>query len=149
MNVVLLFLLFSSVQSEKKDWENELVVTRDRCTTIAIGKLATSDGSTIATDTNDCHDCDWRFAKVPAMDWPEGSLRPIYTESSSYPRFIREDRGETWKESNLEDAPQKQGSCSRCCLCSCCCCCRLLLLFFSCLLSKLIKISCYFCCSLA
>lgn len=106
--IFLNFLIFT-FQNESKEWENEMVVTRDRCTTIAIGKRATIDGSTIATDTNDCHDCDWRFAKVPAMDWPEGSMRPIYTESSSYPRFIREDRGETWKESNLENVQQKQG----------------------------------------
>jgi hypothetical protein len=92
-----------------KNWENDLVVTRDRCTTIAIGKDATSDGSTYATDTNDCHDCDWRMAKVPAMDWSPNSFRPIYTETSSYPRFVREDRGETWKENNLENVPQKEG----------------------------------------
>jgi hypothetical protein len=110
--MALLLLLFVSLTRAEiqNNWEDDMVVTRDRCTTIAIGKGATSDGSTYATDTNDCHDCDWRMAKVPAMDWPPSSLRPIYAETSSYPRFIREDRGETWKENNLENVPQKEGS---------------------------------------
>jgi hypothetical protein len=101
---------FTSTPQNSAAALDDLVVTRDRCTTIAIGKKATTDGSTYATDTNDCHDCDWRMAKVPAMDWAPGSLRPIFMESSSYPRFIREDRGETWKEKNLEDVPQKEGA---------------------------------------
>jgi hypothetical protein len=105
----LLLTAASGVPSPSSLSQEDLVVTRDRCTTIAIGKKATVDGSTYATDTNDCHDCDWRMAKVPAMDWAPGSLRPIYMESSSYPRFIREDRGETWKEKNLEDVPQREG----------------------------------------
>mmetsp|Transcript_9317 Transcript_9317/g.14032 ORF Transcript_9317/g.14032 Transcript_9317/m.14032 type:complete len:668 (+) Transcript_9317:81-2084(+) len=77
----------------------------ERCTTIAIGPMATTDGSTMCTDTMDCADCDWRMGKVEARDWPEGSMRPIYGESSQYPRYIREDRGTTWSIANLEDDP--------------------------------------------
>ena len=55
----------------------------------------------------DCAECDWRVNKVPARDWPIGSLRPIYLLSATYPKQVREDRGETWHPDNLEDMPQR------------------------------------------
>jgi dipeptidase len=61
----------------------------------------------MTTHTSDCGDCDWRINKVPAMDWPAGSMRPIYLTYGPYPRQVREDRGETWSKANLEDLPQK------------------------------------------
>ena len=76
---------------------------QDKCTTIAVGRDATADGSTMATHTVDCFDCDWRVNKVPARDHPEGAERPVYLLSSGYPRQVRDDRGETWSESNLDD----------------------------------------------
>lgn len=45
---------------------------------------------------------------MEAKDWPEGSLRPIYAEGSAYPRYIRDDRGSTWTEENLENSPLKE-----------------------------------------
>ena len=33
-------------------------------------------------------------------------MRPVYAEASQYPRYIRDDRGATWKESNLEKKPE-------------------------------------------
>lgn len=80
--------------------------TPDRCTSIAVGKLATVDGSVMNTHTADCEDCDWRINKVPARDWPEGSQRPIYLLTGSYPLHVREDRGFTWTKENLENIPQ-------------------------------------------
>jgi hypothetical protein len=41
------------------------------------------------------------------MDHPEGSMRPIYLLTGSYPRQVRNDRGYTWSTANLEDMPQK------------------------------------------
>lgn len=79
----------------------------DRCTAIAVGRAATADGSTITTYNADCAECDWRINKVDAQDWPEGSMRPIYLLTGSYPRQVRTDRGETWKPNNLEELPQK------------------------------------------
>ncbi len=35
------------------------ILDNDRCTTIAVGKKATIDGSTMCTDTMDCAECDW------------------------------------------------------------------------------------------
>ena len=45
---------------------------------------------------------------MPAQDWPEGSMRPIYLITGAYPRQVREDRGITWSPNNLEDLPQKK-----------------------------------------
>jgi dipeptidase len=35
-------------------------------------------------------------------------MRPIYAEGSAYPRYIRDDRGSTWTEKNLEKSPLKE-----------------------------------------
>ena len=51
-------------------------------------------------------DCDWRVNKVPARDWPSGSLRPVYQPWSPYPSRVNNDRGVTWSTENLEDLPQ-------------------------------------------
>jgi dipeptidase len=80
--------------------------TPDRCTSIAVGKGATVDGSVMNTHTADCEDCDWRVNKVPARDWPDGSQRPIYILTGSYPIHVRTDRGFTWSPQNLENIPQ-------------------------------------------
>jgi dipeptidase len=85
----------------------EKVFAADRCTAILIGAKASTTGSPMTTHTSDCGDCDWRVNKVPAMDWPAGSMRPIYMTYGPYPRQVREDRGETWSKANLEDLPQK------------------------------------------
>ena len=42
----------------------------------------------MTTHTDDCLNCDFRIAKIPAKDWPEGSTREIYTHRSPYPRFL-------------------------------------------------------------
>ena len=33
-------------------------------------------------------------------------MRPVYAESSQYPRYIRDDRGPTWTKANLEINPE-------------------------------------------
>jgi dipeptidase len=60
----------------------------DGCTTLAVSAGASRDGSTITTHTNDCADCDTRMAYIPARDWPEGSMRPVYISVDGYPRFV-------------------------------------------------------------
>ena len=37
----------------------------------------------MTTHTADCAECDFRVAKVPAQDWPDGATRPIYLFSSA------------------------------------------------------------------
>ncbi|MFW6140159.1 MAG: dipeptidase [Acidobacteriota bacterium] len=48
------------------------------CTSILVGKDASSDGSTMTTHTCDCGVCDWNFRFVPAADHKEGDVRKIY-----------------------------------------------------------------------
>lgn len=96
-----------------------------------------SEGSTLLTYNGDCAECDWRLNKVPARDWPEGSMRPLYLLTSTCkstsvvpmtslfylihfvwnlktqliavdPRQVRDDRGVTWSPDNLEDLPQRK-----------------------------------------
>ena len=87
---------------------SEYIGNKDRCTTIAVGSGATTDGSTMNSYNADCADCDWRVNKVPAKDWAPGSLRPVYLTYSPYPARVRNDRGETWKVENLEPLPQRE-----------------------------------------
>mmetsp|Transcript_27697 Transcript_27697/g.30243 ORF Transcript_27697/g.30243 Transcript_27697/m.30243 type:complete len:693 (-) Transcript_27697:307-2385(-) len=86
----------------------EKVFVQDKCTAILVGAKASTTGSPMTTHTSDCGDCDWRVNKVPARDWPAGSQRPVYLTKGSYPRQVRDDRGETWSRANLEDLPQKE-----------------------------------------
>lgn len=57
------------------------------CTTLAVGRGATIDGSTLAAHTNDGGgDTDPRLVRIPARTYPAGSMRPIYASPESYPR---------------------------------------------------------------
>lgn len=37
----------------------------------------------MTTHTADCAECDFRLARVPAKDWPEGAMRPVYLFASA------------------------------------------------------------------
>ena len=86
---------------------NSFALNEDKCTAILVGRGATTDKSTMNTHAADCADCDWRINKVPARDWPAGSMRSIYSPRDSYPSWVLEDRGLTWSPKNLEDMSQK------------------------------------------
>ncbi|GMI40632.1 hypothetical protein TrCOL_g10016 [Triparma columacea] len=77
----------------------------DQCTAILVTKEAAAEGvGSMTTHTNDCLDCDFRLAKVPAMDHPEGSMRKIWGGRAQYPRYIGDDRGDVYyKESIVPD----------------------------------------------
>jgi len=48
------------------------------CTSILVGKDASTDGSTMVTHTCDCGVCDWTWYHVPAKDHKPGEKRKIY-----------------------------------------------------------------------
>lgn len=73
----------------------------DRCTTMITGKKAGTQGP-MTTHTADCANCDFRMNKVPSKLHAKGSMRKVYEYKSDYPANVCEDRGETWKSSNLE-----------------------------------------------
>jgi len=54
------------------------VLAGDACTSILVGKDASTDGSTMTTHTCDCGTCDWTWRHVPAADHKPGSTRRIY-----------------------------------------------------------------------
>mgnify|MGYP003384935207 CR=1 FL=1 len=85
---------------------NTAVFTSDRCTSIVVSKGAGVEGP-MTTHTADCADCDFRINKVPAADWPEGSMRTLYQYKGSYPATVASDRGKTWHPDNLEGSPEQ------------------------------------------
>jgi dipeptidase len=48
------------------------------CTTLVVTPGATIDGSMIVAHSDDNHLIDQRIIYVPAMDYQEGELRPVY-----------------------------------------------------------------------
>lgn len=74
------------------------------CTTIAISPAATAERCSYTTHTDDCKDCDFRLARVPARVHPPASTRPIYLVRAQYPHHIGP-RAATWHPSNLSGTP--------------------------------------------
>jgi dipeptidase len=73
----------------------------EACTTFAVGKKATLDGSVMATHSNDGGgSTDPRLVKIPALDHEIGSMRPIYYSPENYPRYVGTDRNASqyWPE---------------------------------------------------
>lgn len=66
-----------------------MVLSSLGCTTIVVGKKATSDSSVMVTHSNDGEGAtDPRLVHIPAADYPHGSMRKIYPAPESYPRFV-------------------------------------------------------------
>jgi len=68
----------------------------DGCTSIVVGRRGTVDGSVMTSHSNDCADCDWRMAYVPARDHPEGAMRTVFDgKGGQYPRLVDPERSST------------------------------------------------------
>lgn len=65
------------------------------CTTLIAGKKATTDGSVLATHSDDGEGgADARFVRIPARtNIPAGTKRPVYWDTEDYPRHVGKDRG--------------------------------------------------------
>ena len=50
----------------------------EACTSVLVGKKASTDGSVITTHTDDCGMCDWSWRYVPPADHEPGAKRKIY-----------------------------------------------------------------------
>ncbi|KAF0697527.1 Aste57867_11792 [Aphanomyces stellatus] len=76
----------------------------DKCTAILVGAKASTSGSPMTTQTNDCSSCDFRIAKVPQKHHAPGSKRDVVLVSQVYPRYVGTDRGapEYFKENLLQ-----------------------------------------------
>lgn len=81
------------------------------CTTIAVGKGATVDGSVLSSHSNDGEgDTDPRLVLIPASDWPEAnSTRSIFYSPESFPRYVGPDRAaipvEAYATGNGDNGP--------------------------------------------
>ncbi|MDD8019696.1 MAG: C69 family dipeptidase [Acidobacteriota bacterium] len=76
--LISLAALLAAVRAEKNVADLGLGQPADNCTSILVGKLASTDGSTITTHTCDCGQCDWTWRHVPAADHQPGEKRKIY-----------------------------------------------------------------------
>eukprot|EP00746_Dinoflagellata_sp_MGD_P164423 gnl/MRDRNA2_/MRDRNA2_93040_c0_seq1.p1 gnl/MRDRNA2_/MRDRNA2_93040_c0~~gnl/MRDRNA2_/MRDRNA2_93040_c0_seq1.p1 ORF type:complete len:572 (+),score=106.59 gnl/MRDRNA2_/MRDRNA2_93040_c0_seq1:93-1808(+) len=64
------------------------------CSTFIVNKGATVDGSVLVSHSDDSEGAgDNRMARVPAMDFEAGTLRPIYWDTEDFPRFVGKNRG--------------------------------------------------------
>lgn len=85
----------------------DMLNIEDRCTTIVVGPGAGTEGP-MTTHTSDCSNCDFRISKVPARDWPKGSMRPLYLFRGEYPMIVTKNRGTTWHPDNLEGTHEQK-----------------------------------------
>ncbi|OQR87321.1 peptidase [Achlya hypogyna] len=76
----------------------------DACTTIALGKLATTTGAPIVTHAADCSSCDFRIGKVPPKTYAPGAMRNIAPFRLAYPRYVGDDRGSVFTLANVDNA---------------------------------------------
>ena len=76
--IVSAFTVKSAIHNTKSSGGDKIYYNSDadKCTTIVVAQKA-SVGGPMVTHTNDCLDCDFRISKVPAKDWPAGSMRPL------------------------------------------------------------------------
>ena len=67
----------------------------DGCTNIAVGRHATTDGSTMVAHTDDSgpQAMDLRLVRVPDMDHHHGARRHVYLNNGGYPRLVTHERG--------------------------------------------------------
>ncbi len=91
-------IIYGETTPMNSEWLNAEI---DRCTTIITGNLAGVSGP-MTTHTSDCSNCDFRINKVPAMDWKDNDVRPLYLYKGEYPSQVSPNRGNTWLPTNLE-----------------------------------------------
>jgi len=65
----------------------------ESCTSIMIGPEATNDGSVWVGQSDDGEGGgDTRLVKIPAQDWPAGTMRPVI-DYGNFPRYVGKERG--------------------------------------------------------
>jgi len=107
LSIVLCFLIGCFVGAEIFSNPVEQInmmpfLSTDSCTTIAVGRLATIDGSAMTTHSNDCDDCDPRLSKIPAKSDDSTTTSYVYLEHATYPRYLGYKRGNTYLPNNID-----------------------------------------------
>ncbi|OQS00659.1 peptidase [Achlya hypogyna] len=91
---LILVSMVTMASSTADDW--------DRCTTIAVGKNASTTGAPMTTHASDCSTCDFRLGKVPAKTHGSNATRDIVTFRLEYPRYVGDGRGDTYMLKNVD-----------------------------------------------
>ena len=69
-----------------------LVTTTKACTTLAVGKKATRDGSVMAAHSADGNGkTDPRLVRIPGNSYPPNSKRAVFASPELYPRYVGDD----------------------------------------------------------
>ena len=81
------------------------------CSAYIAGRLATADGSVMVSHSDDGDGTsDPRLSYIPASSHAPNSTRPIWPDLESYPRFVGDVRGATYKALPGQKATQPIGS---------------------------------------
>ncbi len=96
--VSIVFFLFFSNNVTKQNDSSLGSEYAERCTSILVGKKASTDGSVMITHAADCGLCDFTWHHIPAADYEKGAVRKIYhiNQIKTWPP----DKGGKW--GNLE-----------------------------------------------
>jgi dipeptidase len=78
------------------------------CTSVIIGHAATTNSATVTSHTNDCMQCDFRLAKIPAADHGPDETVPVYESRDAYPRFLGEGRGKNYLPENTDTSARPE-----------------------------------------
>lgn len=76
----LLLISFAGFSQDKSDWKGGVP---EGCTSITVGKMASSDGSVMTSHTDDSHRTRSWMNIVPARDYKKGATVPMYKREST------------------------------------------------------------------
>lgn len=75
LTIAIAFALSSIIAQDRSDWIGSYP---EACTSITVGKSATTDGSVITSHTDDSHRTRSEMNIIPAMDHKPGEMTPMY-----------------------------------------------------------------------
>ncbi len=95
---VICIFVFSFVKAQTIDKSDWVGCYPDGCTSITVGKKASTDGSVFTSHTDDSHRSKSEFNIEPAKDFPQGSMKKVYKRVSknihAMPTYEFEEVGE-------------------------------------------------------
>ncbi|MBP7464014.1 MAG: C69 family dipeptidase, partial [Bacteroidales bacterium] len=75
LTIAIAFALSSLIAQDRSDWIGSYP---EACTSITVGKSATTDGSVIRSHTDDSHRTRSEMNLIPALDHKPGEMTPMY-----------------------------------------------------------------------
>src|SRR5665648_26614 len=87
MILLISFLVFALMVTTAQGMAANDFMETGGCTIIAVGKDASVNGTAMITHNDDSSGADFRLWIIPALDWPEGSMRDIVVDSHNFIDF--------------------------------------------------------------